>query len=178
MPARRPSSTPHDVERDSLRFDVHTDGDRAIASFCRSEGEGHTFESCRVRHLHQSTLSRLTGCVSTLPRSHSDLRIRRIHTKVDVDPEADINWMRLAQIPAGTSNKIRSPHPERRQIRDKHLILRLLRIKRSACEHYDLNAGVVLRSTSMNNPGGRFIGVYDCIAVVAKCLWCETESRL
>jgi hypothetical protein len=46
-----------------------------------SEGEGHTFESCRVRHLHQSALSRLTGCLSTLPRSHSDLRIRRIHTK-------------------------------------------------------------------------------------------------
>ena len=110
-----------------------------------------------ARRLHQSTLSRLTAA---FPRRRSDLRIRRIHTKVDVDPEADIDWMRLAQIPAGTSNKIRSPHPERRQIRDEHLMLRSLRIKRSACEHYDLNAGVVLRSSSGNNPGGRFIA--DC----------------
>jgi hypothetical protein len=84
----------------------------------------------------------------------------------------------LPQIPAGTSNKIRSPHPERRQIRDEHLISRSLRIKRSACEHYDLNVGVVLRSNSRNNPGGRFIGVYGYIAVVAKCLWHEAESRL
>jgi hypothetical protein len=84
----------------------------------------------------------------------------------------------LLQIPAGTSSKIRSPHPKRRQVRDERLILRSLRIKRSACEHYDLNAGVVLRSTSRNNPGGRFIGVYDCIAVVARCLWREAESRL
>ena len=123
--------------------------DRALPS----EGGGHTFESCRVRHLHQSTLSRFTGCLSTLPRSHSDLRIRRIHTNVDVDSEADINGCGLPQIPAGTSNKIRSPPPQRRQIRDEHLISRSLRIKRSACEHYDLNAGVVLRSTSRNNPG-------------------------
>src|SRR6266852_7049085 len=71
----------------------------------------------------------------------------------------------LPKIPAGTSSKIRSPHPERRQIRDERLILRSLRIKRSACEHYDLNAGVVLRSTSRNNPGGRVIGVCDYIAV-------------
>jgi len=54
--------------------------------------------------------------------------------------------------------------------------LRSLRIKRSASEHYDLNPGVVLRSTSRNNPGARFIGVYDYIAVVAKCLWREAES--
>jgi len=72
----------------------------------------------------------------------------------------------LPQIPAGTSNKIRSPHPERRQIRDENLISRSLRIKRSACERYDLNAGVVLRSNSRNNPGGRFIGAYDYIAIV------------
>jgi hypothetical protein len=96
---------------------------------------------------------------------------------VDVDPEADINWMRLAPNPC-RHFKIRSPHPERRQIRDEHLILRSLRIKRSACEHYDLNAGVVLRSTSRTNPSGRFIGVYGYIAVVAKCLWREAESRL
>jgi hypothetical protein len=69
-------------------------------------------------------------------------------------------------------------HPEPRQIRDEHLISRSLRIKRSACEHYDLNAGVVLRFNSRNNPGGRFIGVYGYIAVIAKCLWHEAESRL
>jgi hypothetical protein len=74
----------------------------------------------------------------------------------------------LPQIPAGTSSKIRSLHLERRQIRDEHLILRSLHIKRSACEHYNLNAGVVLRSTSRNNPGGRF---------VARCLWREADSR-
>src|SRR5438445_2890216 len=48
------------------------------------------------------------------------------------------------------SNKIRSLHPERRRIRDEHLISRSLRIKRSAFEHCDLNAGVVLRSNGKN----------------------------
>jgi len=57
----------------------------------------------------------------------------------------------LPQIPAGTSNKNRSRHPERRRVRGEHLILRSLRIKRSVDGHYDLNAGVVLRSTSRNN---------------------------
>jgi hypothetical protein len=78
--------------------------------------------------------------------------------------------MRLAPIPAGTSNKIRSPHPERRQSHSRdprNLISSSLRIKRSACERYDLNAGVVLRSSSRNNPGGRFIGAYGYIAIVA-----------
>jgi hypothetical protein len=45
---------------------------------------------------HAIATSRL---LSTLPRSHFDLRIRRNHTTVDVDPEADINWMQLAPNP-------------------------------------------------------------------------------
>jgi hypothetical protein len=73
-----------------------------------SEGEGHTLESCRVRHFQQSTLSRLTGCLYMLPRSHSDLRIRRIHTKVALTLKPTSIGCGLPQIPASTLNKIGS----------------------------------------------------------------------
>jgi hypothetical protein len=120
-----------------------------------------------VRHLHQSAQSRLTGCLSTLPRSHSDLRIRRIPTKVDVDlTPHHFDAACPKSLPALQTRSVAAP--ERRQSRDpRNLISRSLRIKRSAGERYDLNAGVVLRSNSRNNPGGRFIGAYGYIAIVA-----------
>jgi hypothetical protein len=74
-----------------------------------SEGEDHTFKSCRVRHLHQSTLSQFTDCLSTLPRSHSDLQIRRIHTNVDVDPEADINGCGFTPIQYELRHSVAAP---------------------------------------------------------------------
>src|SRR5882672_4809939 len=140
----------------------------------------------------KATRSNRVGCAIYTRARYRDLQAAfprcRVATLICESEESTRKWTStlkptsigcgLPQIPAGTSNKIRSPHPERRQIRDEHLISRSLRIKRSACEHYDLNAGVVLRSNSRNNPGGRFIGVYGYIAVVAKCLWHEAESRL
>ena len=84
----------------------------------------------------------------------------------------------LPQIPAGTSNKIRSPTLRVQTDSRRASDIALASHQRSACEHSNLNAGAVLRSNSRNNPGGRFIGVYGYIAVVAKCLWHEAESRL
>src|SRR5216683_2772606 len=108
----------------------------------------------------QATRSNRVGCAIYTRARYRDLQAAfprcRVAPLICESEESTRRWTSalkptsigcgLPQIPAGTSNKTRSPHPERRQIRDEHLISRSLRIKQSACEHYDLNEGVVLRS--------------------------------